>query len=379
MTDMLVFFRRVDSLKARAEKFRSKTDYDTVKAVSIIMALINRADALERGKDTSDTWGFNCHRYSSTEEMLDQAEEFLAALENGEEPMRGYLIEIGGSIADHTFIEKDGELHIVYSRFTACYSWQEKDANVLGHAVTTDMVNWKVLEPVLATTKGDFDEYQVWAPAVLEKDGEYWMFYTGVNKNVCQAICLAKSKDLCNWEKYGTKPLLKSGEWGLWNEDVWSDCRDCFIFLDDDGTYIMYYCARQRFDDNTERGVTGIASSKDLLHWEDKGSIAHPNCEGAIESPFITKHNGLYYLFYTNTSINNHGTSYAYSDNPYTGWKYPEEDLLIPGVSCSEVVSYKGKNYISVSTNQINQLHFIDFYEFFWNDDGTVSVGKFIK
>lgn len=102
----------MDKLKARAEVFRSRTDYDSVKAVSIVMALINRADALERGKDTSDTWGFRCHPYSTTTEMLDQAEELLIAMEKGEEPMRGYLIEVGGSIADHTFIERDGELHI---------------------------------------------------------------------------------------------------------------------------------------------------------------------------------------------------------------------------------------------------------------------------
>ena len=139
----------------------------------------------------------------------------------------------------------------------------------------------------------------------------------------------------------------------------------------------MYYAACRRNEDGTGRTVTGLAVSNDLVDWQDAGWIEHPNCSGAIESPFVTKHNDIYYLFYTNTSKS--GTSYAYSKNPLSGWTYPDEDVLIPGVSCSEVVHFKDKDYISVSTNQINQLHFIGFYEFFWNEDGTIRVGEFIR
>jgi beta-xylosidase len=71
-----------------------------------------------------------------------------------------------------------------------------------GHAVSTDLINWEVKEPVLQTKEGEWDEYQVWAPHVIYHEGEYWMFYTGVNNNVAQAIGLAKSRDLYHWERW---------------------------------------------------------------------------------------------------------------------------------------------------------------------------------
>lgn len=373
------FYAAYCDLRARVAPFRLRTDFETVKTVAVIDELLNRADTISAGAYAGGRFGWATGH--NVENLLGRAERYTAALEKGEYPLRGMFCEPGMSLIDHSFVEKDGVMHVFYNRGYIGFEWDTRFVDTIGHASSTDLVHWDIHPPCLCTTRGGVDSYQVWAPGVTEKDGVYYMYYTGVNLHVAQAICLATSRDLFTWEKYGENPVVLPGAWGAWREDAWSDCRDSMVFTDDDGTAYMYYCTAKRTEDGGMRTALGIASSRDMVRWQDEGAYCFDICDITLESPFVLKKDGKYYLFYTNCG---HGTSYAVSDSPISGWKSlgmllePKVPPLCPAnvPSCAEVFCYKGAWYISCAERQPGCEQYLEIFELYWQEDGTVKIGK---
>ena len=374
------FYLQYSDIRVRIAPFRMKTDFETVKTVGVIDALITRAEAVNAGAYAEGRFGGAVGH--TVENYMARAERYTAALERGEYPLKGMFSEPGMSFIDHSFVEKDGQMHVFYIRGYIGYEWDTRFADTLGHAVSRDLIHWEIKPPCLTTCKGGPDDYQVWAPGVVERDGMYYMYYTGVNIHVAQSICLATSRDLEQWEKYEKNPVVLPGDWGDWHPDRWSDCRDSMVFVDDDGTAYMYYCTARRMADGGMRTALGVASSRDMLHWTDEGAYIFDICDITLESPFVMKRNGRYYLFYTNCG---YGTAYAVSDDPIKGWKSlgmliekKGDPPLCPAnvPSCAEVFCFKGEWYISCAERQPGCEQYLEIFRLGWNQDGTVSVGE---
>ena len=369
--------------RVRLAPFRLKEDFETVKTVAVIDRLIDRANDIANGASVLGRFGWvNGHSY---ENNMKRAEAYLSALERGEYPLAGKFAEPGFTVVDHSFIEKDGVLHVFYNRGYIGYEWDTRFADIFGHATTTDLIHWTIEPPALTSFKDGFDNHQVWAPGVCKKGDTYYMYYTGVNLHISQAICMATSKDLYHWERYENNPVLTPGNWGNWSADQWSDCRDPMVLIDDDKdrTAYLYYCTMLKGLERAEATALGMASSKDMVHWKDEGAHHFDHCEMTLESPFVLKHHGLYYLFYTNCA---HGTYYAYSENPVSGWSEGHELMGIqdpdcPNTfpSCSEVFRFQDKWYISVAERLSTCEQYLELYELFWNEDNTVSLGKRVE
>lgn len=375
------FFLKYSDIRLRIAPFRMKTDFETVKTVAVIDELINRADTVNAGADVGGRFGFAVGH--TIENYMERAERYTAALERGELPLKGMFAEPGMTLIDHSFVEKDGKMHLIYNRGYIGFEWDTRFVDALGHAVTEDLVHWTIEPPCFTVDKGAPDVHQIWAPGIAKRDDTYYMYYTGVNINIAQSICLATSKDLYHWTRYEKNPVVLPGSWSDWSADRWSDCRDSMVFTDDDGMAYMYYCTMKICEDGTKRPALGIASSSDMFHWKDEGAYLFDICDITLESPFVLKHDGKYYLFYTNCG---HGTAYAVSENPVTGWqsrgmllekKNPVNAANVP--SCAEVFCFKGKWYISCAVRQPGCEQYLEIFEFFWNEDGTVSVGKRIE
>lgn len=373
------FFDRYHNLKARLAPFRLRTDYETVKTVAAIDALADRADVIHYGnipggKILDNPVGIDENN------LFSRALAHLEALERGEFPLLGKFTEPGISLSDHSFFEKDGLLHLFYNRGFVGYDWPERSVELIGHAVTENLTDWKILPPAVSVTAGQQDSFSVWSPCVLEKDGQYYMFYTGVNRNIAQATCLAVSDDLIRWNKVKENPVYRPGDWAPWGEDRWSDCRDCFI-LKEGSRYYQYFCTTAYTDGEHTRNAVGIASSADLIHWQDECRFLPKGCAHMPESPFVIRRGARFYLFYTNCG---QGTCYAVADNPLGPWE--ERGLLIGDPqhtgdlahvpSCSEVFCFCGRWYISFATRLPGNEQYLELMEFFWNEDGTVSVGE---
>lgn len=376
------FYAAYSDLRVRLAPFRTKTDFETVKTVANIDALMGRAQSIDAGADPGGRFGWAVGH--NVENLMERAERYTSALERGEYPLRGMFCEPGMAFIDHSFVEKDGVMHVFYIRGHVGYEWDTRFADTFGHATSTDLVHWDIHPPCLTATRGGPDDYQVWAPGVTEKDGVYYMYYTGVNIHVAQTICLATSRDLFTWEKYEGNPVVLPGEWGAWRVDAWSDCRDSMVFLDDDGTAYMYYCTARKTPAGGMEPALGIASSRDMINWRDEGAYSFDICDITLESPFVLKKDGKYYLFYTNCG---HGTSYAVSDSPITGWKSlgmllePKVPPLCPAnvPSCAEVFCYKGNWYISCAERQPGCEQYLEIFELEWLEDGTVKVGERVE
>ncbi|MBO4326476.1 MAG: family 43 glycosylhydrolase [Clostridia bacterium] len=368
-------YKRYCDIMVRVAPFKLKTDFETVKAVAVIDTLANRGYDLACGVFPGNRFGFTFHY--TEESVFARAEELLEALERGEEPLKGKYAEPGGAFVDHDFIEKDGVMHVFYNRAFVGHDWPERFVDTFGHATSTDLVNWTPCHPVFSAQKGVFDDYQVWSPGFVKRGDEYYMFYTGVNYNIAQAICMAKSKDLEHWERCSDNPVFIPGPWSPWSADKWSDCRDGMVFADDDGKYYLYYCTSKLMDDGSTHNAMGIAFSDDLYHWTDGVAFTIPNCNHMPESPFVMKRDGKYYMFFTNCGK---GTAFATSDYPDRGWEVLPDDknLIFPGCT-SEVFEFKGKWYISNAMWYGTGEQYLEITELFWNGDGTFSVGKTLR
>ena len=81
---------------------------------------------------------------------------------------------------DFTMVKKDGVFHLFYIRRDVTIPMEDSE-NDLGHAVSTDLYSWTQLPPVLHVRSDSWDNRHVWAPSIVERDGVYYMFYTGVS------------------------------------------------------------------------------------------------------------------------------------------------------------------------------------------------------
>ncbi len=377
------FRTRYQKLKATLSAFRLKQDFETRKTVAAIDALADRADMLQRGCVPGNVVpgsSYDCPPGIEPEAMMQKAEGYLDALCNRVFPLSGCFAEPGCTFVDHSFIQKDGVLHVFYIRGSIGFDWSEKPHDTFGHAWTTDLIHWEYSQPILSVTADSrYESFQIWAPAVLEHNGKYWMFYTGVNTAVAQSVCAAVSDDLYHWEKVDSNPLYTPGSWCPWDVSKWSNCRDNFVFRDDDGTFYLYFCTDRYTANGEVEPASGILRSTDLLHWEDVGTFRMPSCLHAAESPFVIKRNGLYYFFYTSYGI---GTCYAISDNPVSNWKEigvlmgveqtPEDPAWVP--SCAEIFEFRGKWYISCCRRQPGWEQYLELFELTWETDGTVRI-----
>lgn len=370
-------YKKYCNLRVRVAPFRLKEDYEYIKTVSVIDALADRAYDINAGAKPGVRFDWSGVHYSE-DQLFNRAFELLEALERGELPLKGKYTEPGVAFVDHDFIEKDGVMHVFYNRAFVGYDWPERFVDTFGHAVSTDLVNWKPCTPVFSAEPNVYDDYQVWSPGFVKHNDEYYMFYTGVNYHVAQAICMAKSKDLIHWERCEKNPVFIPGKWSPWDENKWSDCRDGMVFKDDDGKFYLYYCTCKNMPDGRPHSALGIACSEDLYNWKDCGSIVIPNCEASPESPYVLKHNGKYYMIFTNCAKG--AIAYATSDHPVEGWSVLPDDknLLCPGCT-SEVFSFKGKWYMSNTIWYPTGEQYLEIAEFIWNEDGTLSVGKWLR
>ena len=109
-----------------------------------------------------------------------------------------------------------------------------------GHAISDDLVNWKILTPALLPEDNLIDENDIFSGAsILNDKGEPVLFYTGVNYDdqYINKISLARPADttdpnLTKWTKLG-KTIVSQG-----NLSTRDNFRDPFIYKEN-GQYFM--------------------------------------------------------------------------------------------------------------------------------------------
>jgi hypothetical protein len=216
---------------------------------------------------------------------------------------------------DFAFVKKDGVYHLFYIRHNDLLPPWATELD-FGHAVSTDLYHWTQLPPVMAITPGAWDNLHVWAPHVVQWNGVWWMFYTGVSDypgqyRDTQRTGVAYSTDLMTWTPMHEGPVFSTQgvPWAWWSPlNTAMACRDPFVMPDPKapGQWLMYYTASPAID--TTSTIVGVArSTGDPSVWHDEKPlwITHRSYtfNAQTESPHLFQHpSGRWFLFITTNS-----------------------------------------------------------------------------
>lgn len=287
-----------------------------------------------------------------------------------------YVFDIpGGYINDHSLLLVGDVWHLFFIQGTvSSLDWMRKGNEVvIGHATSTDLLHWNIQEPALHVgPEGALDAGHIYAPSVVERDGIYYMIYTGMEYPfpAGEYLFLATSTDLFNWTRYASEPILAPDtSWAAYHTPGYRagaggpvSGRDPFIFRDDRYGYICYYVARMKDDPSHPAGDQGeacvaAATSSDLIHWKDRGPVlirrvvgSDTNTYAHPESPCVVKREGRYYLFWKGGV----GTRYVVSDDPldFQG----REETVLATSHASRIVEWGSQWYITSCSREVDDV-----------------------
>jgi len=278
-------------------------------------------------------------------------------------------------VNDHCLIFAHGLWHLFFIEGTvSSMPWSRPGNEVLiGHATSSDLIDWLPQRPALSTGPvGSLDASHVYAPYVVERDGLYYMMYTGAEGAFANGehLFLATSTDLYNWSRYSAAPiLLPDTSWALYHPQGYNgtsggpvSSRDPHILRNDRYGYVCYYVTMLKATPSHpgrdgEYSCVAAATSRDLIHWVDHGPVlVRPTLVGADsiylppESPCVVERNGSYYLFWKGER----GTWYTVSDDPLDFTKGQEGFLATS--HASEVFSWGREWYITSCSRDLDDI-----------------------
>lgn len=195
----------------------------------------------------------------------------------------------------------------VFPTYSAVYEKQ----TFLDAFSSPDLVNWTKHGRIIDNDEVKWLKYAMWAPAVVEKDGKYYLFFAGndiQNNDALGGIGVAVAdkpegpyKDLLG------KPLIDKIVNG-------AQPIDQFVFKDKDGTWLMYYggwrhCNVVKLNDD----FTGI------VPFDDGELYKEVTPKNYVEGPFMFIRNGKYYFMWSEGGWGgpDYSVAYAISDSPF--------------------------------------------------------------
>ncbi len=174
-----------------------------------------------------------------------------------------------------------------------------------------DLAKWKKHGRILDTTAVKWAHKAMWAPAIIRKDGRYFLFFAAndIQSDAEQGgIGVAVSgRPEGPFTDYLGKPLLSTFHNG-------AQPIDQFVFRDADGQYYMIYggwrhCNIVKLNDD----FTGFEP------YEDGTVFREITPEGYVEGPFMFIRNGKYYFMWSEGGWGgpDYRVAYAIADSPF--------------------------------------------------------------
>jgi hypothetical protein len=269
-----------------------------------------------------------------------------------------YFNEPGLVVKDHCLIRIGSTYHLFYLRGNPAVD--------VGHATSTDLIQWNVQQPVLSAKPGTWNERALWAPEVMfNPPSEYWLYYTGVNNYFSQQTGMALSLDLYSWGEVPWPIYHPDPSWANWTDSTWSNGRDPFIFEHDGIIYQLVTAST-----NNNKGAIASATSTDFTNWIDQGPIYIHDSWHAIESVQCIYLNSKFHLFFTEETVG--GTSHMCSDSLYNGWDISDRRIIDLGLA-PEIDYIDGKYIFSrhgvYYHGDGSRMYTIRFDELIWGNN----------
>lgn len=203
---------------------------------------------------------------------------------------------------------------------------------------SSDLVHWGDKKMCYVAKPGAWCTDCFWAPEVVSRDGQYYMYYTAKNQNGSLRIGLAVSDAPDGpFEDRKDEPFFDFGYAAI----------DAHLFTDDDGKSYLYYsrdCSENTNGYQKKSEIYGVALSDDLLSTQGEAVLLltpeqrwekAPGDTWWNEGPEMLKANGRYYLTYSANffASPSYSLGYAVSDAPLgTYVKAQENPLLTSGL-----------------------------------------------
>ncbi|MGD9212287.1 MAG: family 43 glycosylhydrolase [Desulfobacteraceae bacterium] len=182
---------------------------------------------------------------------------------------------------------------------------------------STDMVNWTDNGgPVLTLDVFSWADANAWASQMVERNGKFY-WYVPVNKiggGMAIGVAVADSplgpfQDAIGAPLIDDEVEMQAFNYSEASQTVYTI--DPTVFIDDDGQAYLAYGGFWR--------MVSVALSDDMISL--KGSMVEQTPDGFFEAPYLTKHDGGYYMVYAAGS-NPATIDYATSDSPMGPWQY---------------------------------------------------------
>lgn len=231
-----------------------------------------------------------------------------------------------------------GHEYWIYPTYSAPYDQQ----TFMDAFSSRDLVHWTKHSHVLDLADISWGRRALWAPAVVHKDGRYYLFFgaNDVHPGEVGGIGVAVSdKPQGPFKDALGHPLI--GEIVNGAQPI-----DQYVFRDDDGEYYMYY------------GGWGhcnmVRLSQDLLHvipFKDGSTYREVTPKGYVEGPFMLKRGGKYYFMWSEGGWGgpDYSVAYAISDSPFgpfnrVGKILQQDPKIATGAGHHSVIKVPGRD-----------------------------------
>lgn len=230
-----------------------------------------------------------------------------------------------------------GKTYWIYPTYSAKYNQQV----FLDAFSSPDLVNWTKHERILDTSSIKWAWRAMWAPAIVKKDGRYFLFFGAndiQNDSAKGGIGVAVAdKPEGPFRDHIGKPLIDKFYNG-------AQPIDQFVFRDSDNQYYIIY--------GGWRHCNIARLNKDFTALEpfsDGTTFRSITPEGYVEGPFMFKKDGKYYFMWSEGGWTgpNYQVAYAIGDSPFGPFKrigtvLKQDPLVATGAGHHSVINVPG-------------------------------------
>ena len=281
-----------------------------------------------------------------------------------------------------------GDEYWIYPTFSAGYT----DQLHFDAFSSKDLVTWEKHANILDTAAIKWARQAMWAPAAIEKEGKYYLFFSANDIQRPSRPGWDPDNDINHFGGLGVAVADSPG--GPFKDHIGepllsefhNDAQpiDQFVFKDTDGTYYMLYGGWSHCNiGKLNADFTGFEP------WED-GELFHEiTPEGYVEGPFVFIRNGKYYFMWSEGGWTNdsYKVAYAMADNITGPWErigtiLESDTTVATGAGHNSVIQKPGSDdwYMVYHRRPIpnegrdHRVTAIDVMEF--NEDGTIKPIK---
>ena len=203
-----------------------------------------------------------------------------------------------------------GNQYWIYPTYSAPF-----DEQVFFDAFSSpDLIHWTKHNRILDTTMVKWAKRAIWAPAIIEKEDRYYLFF-GANdiqsNDEVGGIGVAVSNSPEGpFTDYLQKPLIDKFYNG-------AQPIDQFVFEDNDQYYLIYGGWKHCNIAKLKNDFTGF------IPFEDSTTFKEITPENYVEGPFMFKRNGKYYFMWSEGGWTgpDYSVAYAIADSPFGPFK----------------------------------------------------------